>query len=294
MTLGILMPFYGDQEQFKESVLSIIAQDDGDWHLTILNDCYPHWDPESWVAGLADPRITLLRNEKNLGVQGSFDRCIDLAAYEYSTIMGCDDRLLPGYVGTVKRLIADFDNPDYVQPGVAVINDHGDRALPLADRIKRIVQPSTTTPVVYSGESIVTSLMHGNWTYFPALCWRTEQLQRFRFAKEFEIVLDLAMQLDILIEGGRFAVSPELAFEYRRHEASASSYTANDGTRFIEERDFYRAASERLKKKHWNKAAAAARFRSTSRLNALSKLPQALLRGNWAACSLLIRHALGN
>lgn len=294
MTIDILMPFYGDPDQFQESVRSVIAQNDPEWRLTILNDCYPHWDPEEWVSSLQDHRVTLIRNPKNLGVQGSFDRCVDLATGEYATIMGCDDRLLPNYIGTVRALIEQFDRPDYVQPSVEVIDEAGKRALPLADRIKRVVQPKIAAPVALTGEKLVTTMMRGNWTYFPAICWRVDRLREFRFAEQYEIVLDLAMQFDILIDGGRFALSPDAAFEYRRHAASASSYTASDGTRFLEERDFYLSAARRLQARGWSKAARAAKFRSTSRLNALSKLPQAILRGQWSASRLLIRHALGS
>lgn len=294
MTIDILMPYYGDPDQFKESVLSVVAQKDTDWRLTIVNDCYPDWDPAGWVASLADERVSLIKNPENLGVQGSFDRCIDLATQEYAVIMGCDDRLLPNYVETVRALITQFERPDYVQPNVTVIDDAGTRALPLADRIKRLVQPKITAPVVLDGEALVRTLMRGNWTYFPAICWRVDRLREIRFAEQYEIVLDLAMQFDILISGGRFALSPAEAFEYRRHAASASSYTANDGTRFLEERDFYRTAALRLDAQGWHRAARAARRRSTSRLNAASKLPQALMRGQWAACRLLIRHALGS
>lgn len=292
MTIDILMPFYGDPDQFKEAVCSVLGQTDRDWRLVIVNDCYPHWDPESWVAELGDDRVTLLRNPRNLGVQGSFDRCIDLAQAEYATILGCDDRLLPNYIADMHALIERFDRPEYLQPGVRVIDETGKAALPLADRIKRWVQPSISGAALLTGEHVVTTLMRGNWTYFPAICWRVDQLRRFRFAEQYEIVLDLAMQFDILIEGGRFGVSGETAFEYRRHSASASSYTASDGTRFIEERDFYREAATRLRTRGWNQASRAARLRVTSRLNALSKLPGALLRRDWAAARLLTRLGL--
>lgn len=294
MTIDILMPFYGDPGQFKESVLSVIAQNDPDWYLVVLNDCYPHWDPEPWVSSLADNRIRFERNPKNLGVQGSFDRCIDLAQHEYATIIGCDDRLLPNYVEIVRALILKFDGPDYVQPSVNVIDDNGKPFLPLADRIKRMVQPKLDGPTLLQGEHLITTLMRGNWTYFPAICWRVDQLRRFRFAEQYEIVLDLAMQFDILSENGKFATTPEVAFEYRRHAASASSYTASDGTRFLEEREFYREAATRLGELGWKRASTVARRRSTSRLNALSKLPQALFRGQWATSRSLFIHGLGS
>lgn len=291
-TIDIMMPFYGDPEQFKEAVRSVLAQDDPDWRLVIVDDCYPHWDPAAWVGALADPRVILERNPRNLGVSRTFDRCIDLAVNEYVAIPGCDDRLLPGYVTEVRSLIRRFDDPAYVQPAVTVIDENGHPALPLPDRIKHVVRPHIDGPVALGGDSLATSLMHGNWTYFPAICWRADVLRRHRFTDRYEIVMDLALQLDILLDGGMLATSADPAFEYRRHSASASSYTASDGTRFLEERDFYRSMTERLRAAGWKRAARAARVRATSRLNAASKLPGALIRGRWSAVGLLASHVL--
>lgn len=292
MTIDILMPFYGDPAQFKEAVQSVLQQRNSDWRLVVINDCYPEWDPNEWLTGLGDDRIVSLSNSENLGVNGSFARCIDLAKAEYATILGCDDRLLPNYVDTVVALIERFDRPDYLQPGVRVIDDDGNVTLPISDRVKTWVRPRIREPQVLSGEQLVSTLMQGNWTYFPAICWRVDRLRRHRFSEEFEIVLDLALQFDILLDGGRFAVTPELAFEYRRHAASASSFTASDGTRFSEERDFYRSAAQRLAKHGWMRAARAARRRSTSRLNALTKVPGAVLRRNSTAFKALMGHVI--
>ena len=289
-TIDIIMPFYGDPAQFKEAVLSVLAQDDPDWRLVVLDDCYPHWNPSSWLEGLQEPRITYERNPENLGVSRSFDRCIDLARNDYLVIPGCDDRFLPNYITTVRALIARFDQPEYVQPRVDVIDEGGSRARPLVDRVKALIQPRLTRDTELSGDAVVTTLMRGNWAYFPAICWRVDVLRNFHFAEEYEIVMDLALQLDILLDGGRFALSPTTAFQYRRHAASASSYTASDGTRFIEERDFYRAARSRLRAAGWRRASRAAAARMTSRLNALYQVPSALLHGDRAAVSLLLRH----
>lgn len=291
-TIDIIMPFYGDPGQFKEAVLSVIAQDDPDWRLVVLDDCYPRWNPTDWVLALGDPRVVLERNPENLGVSRTFDRCIDLAENRYVAIPGCDDRLLPGYVGEVRELIERFDGPEYVQPSVRVIDESGDVALPLADRIKGFVRPRLDGPTTLSGDALATTLMRGNWTYFPAICWRADTLRRFRFTDRYEIVMDLALQLDILLDGGRMAISTTPSFEYRRHSASASSYTASDGTRFLEERDFYRSISRRLRDAGWHRAARAATWRVTSRLNALSKVPGALVHGRWSAVALLLGHVV--
>ena len=292
MIIDILMPYYGDPGQLQEAVRSVLAQRDPDWRLVVLDDRYPHWDAEPWVTGLGDPRVVFERNPENLGVSGSFDRSIDLATAEYVTIMGCDDRMLPDYVGTVRRAIERFDRPEFVQPGVRVIDEHGAPARPLVDRVKGWVRPRVPTGgALLSGEGVMTTLLRGDWSYFPSICWRRDVLAKHRFSREFEITLDLVLKTDILLDGGRLALLPDVVFEYRRHAASASSYTAKDGSRFDEERAFYRAAEPRLRARGWPRAARAARTRLTSRLNAVSKLPAALAGRDRGALRTLSRYA---
>ncbi|WP_427869669.1 glycosyltransferase family 2 protein [Leucobacter luti] len=294
MTIDILMPYYGDPEQLREAVLSVQAQRDGNWRLVVLDDRYPKWDAEPWVRGLGDPRIVFERNPQNLGVSGSFNRSIDLAETEYVTIMGCDDRMLPDYVGTVRAAIERFGHPSFVQPGVRVIDGSGAPAFPLVDRVKSWVRPRVSSGgALLRGEPVMTTLLRGDWAYFPSICWRRDVLERHRFSKEYEITLDLVLKTDILLEDGDLALLSEPVFEYRRHAESASSYTAKDGTRFDEERAFYRSAEPRLLAKGWKRAARAARWRITSRLNALTKLPSALFSRSAEARRTLLRYAFG-
>ena len=288
------MPYYGDPEHLKEAVQSVLAQHDPEWRLVVLDDRYPKWDAEPWVTGIGDPRITFLRNPENLGVSGSFNRSIDLAEAEYVTILGCDDRMLPDYVGTVKRAIERFDRPSFVQPGVRVIDEHGAASYPLVDRVKTWVRPRVPAGgAVFEGEGVLSTLLRGDWSYFPSICWRRDVLEQHRFSKEFEITLDLVIKTDILLDGGSLALLPETVFEYRRHAASASSYTAKDGTRFDEELAFYRGAAERLRARGWKRAARAARNRVTSRLNAITKLPGAIFGRDGTAIRTLSRYAFG-
>lgn len=292
VTIDIMLPYYGDPAQLREAVESIRAQHDDDWRLVVIDDRYPHWDAKDWVTGLGDPRIEFQRNDKNLGVSGSFNRSIDLAREEYLTIMGGDDRMLPDYVGTVKRAIETFDRPSLIQPGVRVIDGEGDPSYPLVDRVKTWVRPSVPSGgALLRGEDVMVTLLRGDWSYFPSICWRRDVLAAHRFDPAFEITLDLVIKTAILTEGGSLALLPDVVFEYRRHDESASSYTAKDGSRFDEERAFYRRAAAQMRELGWRRAERAARRRLTSRLHAASKLPAALVHRDRVAISALSKHA---
>ncbi|WP_454110735.1 glycosyltransferase family 2 protein [Leifsonia shinshuensis] len=295
MTIDIMMPFYGDPAQLRVAVQSVLDQSDPDWRLVVIDDQYPDPEPGEWVRSLDDPRVHYLLNERNLGVSGNFSRSLDLVESEHFVLIGCDDALEPGYVARMADAIRQFPGTSYFQPQVTVMSDRGDEILPLSDRVKRWTRPSRSRASVLRGEPLAVSLLRGNWTYFPSICWRTDAVRAAGgFDSRYDIVLDLALQLSIIMDGGSLALLPEVEFRYRRHEASVSSSAARYGGRFDEERRFFNDVAVRLEGMGWKRAARAARRHVTSRLNALTKLPGAIRGGDAEGRDTLVRHIFSN
>jgi glycosyltransferase involved in cell wall biosynthesis len=289
--LEIFMPYYGDPALLREAVESVLAQDDPRWTLTVVDDAYPDTAPGEWVAQIPDDRVTYVRNVENLGVSGTFQRCVDLATGDWMTIMGCDDRLLPSYAGRMHAAAEAHPNAGYIQPGVHVIDDLGARARPLPDRVKDRYRPAVDGTTVLAGEPLVTTLVRGNWTYFPSICWRTALLTEHGFRPELEVVLDLSLQLDLLVAGHTMLLDPVPSFEYRRHAASVSSWSAADGSRFMEEKALLLRTASAVDQLGWDRAARSARWHWSSRLNALTRLPAAIRTLQISNVRPLLRHA---
>lgn len=264
-----MMPFYGDVEHFKQAVRSVLRQSDGDLRLVVVDDCYPDDEPARWLVALADKRVEYLRNASNLGVNGNFRRCVDLVAADHFVVMGCDDVMAPDYLSTVVSLASANPGATVIQPGVDVIDESGRPVRPLGDRIKSWLAPSSAT--VLTGERLATSLFHGNWTYFPSLLWRTDAVRAVGFRTGFDVVLDLALLIDLAVGGGAMVYDPTVVFSYRRHGGSVSSVQAVDGRRFDEENRFFAAEEVRCRELGWPRAARAARGHLTSRLNQLTQ-----------------------
>lgn len=270
-----------------------MAQNDPGWRLVVIDDLYPDPAPAEWLRRLDDPRIEYLRNEHNLGVSGNFRKAAELARAEYAVIMGCDDVMRPDYVSRLKRLAAEYPDVAIIQPGVGVIDEDGHRTMPLGDRVKALYRIHGPKPAVYGGGQLARSLLRGNWTYFPSLCWKVSYLKKYEFRLDYDVVLDLALQLEIIVHGGTMLVDDEECFLYRRHSSSVSSWKANDGTRFVQEAELFAESERRFRMIGWNRAAKSARLHLTSRLNAATKLPQAFRSENPADRRLLIRHVFG-
>ncbi len=289
--LEVMMPFWGSFDHFRAAVNSVLSQEDPRWRLTIVDDDYPDPAPGDWVQSLDDSRVTYIRNKKNLRPSRNYNKCIALTNSEFLVFMGCDDIMLPGYVGTVRTLLAKYPNIDVLQPGVSVIDESGKNVLPLADRVKTWYRFGGACPRVLSGERLATSLLRGNWTYFPSLVWRTSWLVG-GFRTDLDVVQDLAMLFEITRGGGSLLLDDQIVFHYRRHKNSVSAVTGPDGSKFRQERTFFYEAEKVCQGLGWKRAARVARHHVTSRLNALTEIPAAIVKKNMQGSRTLIRHVL--
>lgn len=289
-SLSIVIPYWGDASLLRSAVESVLAQTDGRWRLTVIDDCDPSPDAGRIVEAIADARVTYLRNPVNIGITANFRKAVMIADAPFVTIMGFDDRLLPNYVSTVLEAAAAHPEADIIQPGVDVIDAEGRPSRPLVDRVKGLLAPSRRRVSLLTGEQLAASLLRGNWLYWPSLAFRTETIRRHDFRDDLAVIQDLALLVDIAFDGGVLAYAPTVAFVYRRHDSSASQRALYDGTRFSDERRYYRDAWDQAMAAHWMRAARAARFRPMSRLHALAELPRIIRGGNRAAVGAAWAH----
>jgi cellulose synthase/poly-beta-1,6-N-acetylglucosamine synthase-like glycosyltransferase len=280
--IDVMLPYYGDVPMMQAAVASVLAQADGRWRLTVVDDGTEPGVPEwfaSLIADRGDDQVRYLRNERNLGITHNFQKCLDLAEYEYVTFLGSDDIMLPNYVATALSLFDRHPEVSLVQPGVEVIDETGAVTTSLADRVKKsLYAPKVEHSLVMGGEDLARSLLRGNWMYFPAICWRTEAIAEVGFNTVLTICQDLAVTLELVRGGGSLAIGADLAFQYRRHAVSESSAQAFSGTRFTEERRFFLAQAQRMSDLGWPRAARAGRRHVSSRLHAASLVPGAVKR----------------
>jgi glycosyltransferase involved in cell wall biosynthesis len=291
--VDILLPYYGVVELLQDTVRSALGQTDDRWRLTVVDDCYPDLQAKEWLISLHDDRIRYFRNDINLGLNRNFQCCLQLAELDALTIIGGDDILLPNYVHTVLDAYERVPGVDIVQPGVAVVDAVGRPARNMVDVAKKWIYAPPARETVLGGQPLAASLLRGNWLYFPSLCWRTQAAKVVGFREDLDVVLDLALVLDLIERGSSLLVVPQKCFQYRRHRASASSWRALDGSRFTEERRFFLETADRLEQRGWNRAARIARRHLSSRLNALWLVAFAVRGRQFDAVRPLARYVLG-
>lgn len=288
-----MLPFYGREDHFRAAVESVLAQDSDGWRLTVIDDANPDPAPGEWADALGDPRVSYRRHAVNAGINRTFQECLDLSRAEWVVVFGCDDVMDAGYVRRITELTKRYPDAGIIQPGTAVIDDEGRAVRPLVDIAKNLYRPKGAMPLQLRDEDLATSITRGNWMTFPSLAWHGPTVRSIGFRPGYEVVQDLALALDVCRAGRPLVLDDEVVFHYRRHAGSVSSWRAADGTRFAEERAFFRAQADDFAARGWTRAARVARAHLSSRVNALTQMPSALRVRDKAGARALWDHLRG-
>jgi GT2 family glycosyltransferase len=291
--LDVTIPAYGDGPLLREAVTSVLAQSDPGWRLTVLDDGVEEGRSgglTSWLESHGDPRVRYLPNSVRLGINRNFQRCLEEASAGWVLLLGSDDRLLPDLVARVRTLVTRHPEALWIHTGARIIDDAGEPALPLVDKVKRATMLKGDR--VTGGEELATSLLHGNWMYFPSCAFRREAVSAHGFREGYDIVLDLDLYLRMLLAGGEVVLLADPGIEYRRHAASLSSSGAVDGSRFAEEVAYFAETAREAERAGWSRAARAARWHWTSRAHGVAKLPGLLRAGEFSLAGEIARLAL--
>lgn len=290
MTVDILFPYYGDVDFMKQAVRSVLGQTNPDWRLIVVDDGYPDDSIPGWFESLNDERITYMRNEKNLGANGNYTKALTFVENDLVTVMGADDVMLPNYIDWFVAAAEANPKAKIFQPGCVVIDENNALSNTLVEKTKAYYRPNTTTEL--SGEDLAVSILRGDWLYFPSLGWRAETIVGLGFREGLNVVQDMALVLDVAMTGGSLYYDEAVAFMYRRHKASDSSWRALEGTRFDEERTYFYTIAAEMEAKGWKKAAKVARAHVSSRLHAVTLLPKAALAKKWTGVKNLATHVV--
>ncbi|HEY9106437.1 MAG TPA: glycosyltransferase family 2 protein [Roseateles sp.] len=90
--VSVCIPTYRGGAYLAAAIESVLKQSLTDLELIVVDDQSPD-DTEAIVRGFDDPRLRYVRNERNLGPQGNWNRCLELATGKYFKLLPHDDLL---------------------------------------------------------------------------------------------------------------------------------------------------------------------------------------------------------
>jgi glycosyltransferase involved in cell wall biosynthesis len=107
--IAVVMPVYNRATMVLRSIDSVLAQDFEDFELIVADDGSTD-DTCDVVEKVQDPRVILLRAEKNQGSNAARNRGINAARAPFIAFLDSDDVYLPNKLGFVVRLFQ--ERPD--------------------------------------------------------------------------------------------------------------------------------------------------------------------------------------
>lgn len=99
---SIIMPVYNHEALVGRAIRSCLEQSFGDFEIVAVDDASTDGSAAA-VASFADPRVRLLRHEKNRGVCPTRNTAMANARGEWFVFFDSDDELLPGALETIHR-----------------------------------------------------------------------------------------------------------------------------------------------------------------------------------------------
>ncbi|MCC5651559.1 glycosyltransferase family 2 protein [Nostoc sp. XA013] len=125
----IAIPTYNRSNLLKINLKSVLAQNYPDFQVLVLDNASTD-DTESVVRSFADPRVTYLPSETNIGPFRNFYRAIELNPSIYLVLLHDDDPMLPGFIHESVLTLETYPNAAFSVTGVQGIDEY-DNPVPM-------------------------------------------------------------------------------------------------------------------------------------------------------------------
>ena len=208
---SVLTPLYNTPATFLEEMIrSVQAQTYPDWELCLADGSDAQHAEAGEICGrfsAEDPRIRYLKLEKNLGISGNTNACIDMAGGDYLALLDHDDLLHPDALAEAARVIRE-EGADFIYTDEAVFRS--------PDRTKLIAAYFKPD---WSPEKLLTNNYICHLTVFRASL--LEKAGRFRPCCDGSQDYDMVLRLTDSAE--KIAHIPKALYFWRSHAASTAS-----------------------------------------------------------------------
>ena len=102
-TVSLIIPNYNYGRFAAEAIESALAQTVPPKEILFIDDCSD--DNSMEVAKRYQDRITIVRNERNLGIVENFNKAVSLTSGDYICFLGADNRFRSDYIERCQRLL---------------------------------------------------------------------------------------------------------------------------------------------------------------------------------------------
>ena len=273
--LHIVIPAYGDSPFLPDTLKSVIEFVPNEFPVTVLDDCSPNEKLKEVVENYLS-RIKYVRNDSRLGIANNFNKALEISEGKFTLICGSDDLLTQELSAIIEKLSSVSDLETELAGiifNAKVINTEKLFHLQIIDQVKKFLRPRIKSNLgKLEPQQFLKSIAFGDWVYFPAILWKTENIIEFKFSELYQSAMDLRMFVELSINEKFFRISDESIIKYRRHSASASYSNFAKSKRFKEEINCHRTIFEFAQQKKFYSLKIISAMAPTVRVNAIISL----------------------
>lgn len=239
----VCIPTYNSAKTVRDTLESILAQTYPNL-VVYVSDNASTDDTLKVIESISDPRLFIHRNIENIGAEGNFNRCIQVATGKYAAIFHADDIYEQEMIEMQVSYLEKYQNAGAVFTAANLINEEGSRIgnIQLPQALEHIQGP-------YDFATMFKAvLLHSNFFVCPSFMVRTDIYQNEIIhwnGASFGTSADLDVWLRILKRHSIGHIGKAL-INYRISNAQWSARTRKDIARadFFLVLDYYLSQNE--------------------------------------------------
>lgn len=154
---SVLLPVYNGGEYLRQSVSSVLQQENRSFELLILDDCSTD-DSYAYLQSLTDPRISVYRNQENKGLFYNLNFLAKKSTSPLLKLWSQDDIMHPGCLAGFISFFHDHPQCGFVYCATGKMDAGGN----IKSSAKEDKTPSIITPQLHARIAYFTGSIAGN------------------------------------------------------------------------------------------------------------------------------------
>ena len=205
-TVSVITPAYNVAPYIGQCIESVQAQTLADWEMLIVDDASTDETPAVVQRYLGDPRIRYMRNEQNLGPGATRNRALDTAQGEWIAIVDADDWIAPERLEKLVHF-AEAQGVEMVADLQVYRTEWGS--------VYQVSWATYAKPPKAPHRSPLEQVIAAPPSFKPLIRRAFLNEKQIRYPTTIRIGEDYAFYVEVLLNGGRFALLPEPMYYYR-------------------------------------------------------------------------------
>lgn len=239
--VSVCIPAYNNAAYIEETIQSVLKQTYENLELIVCDD-QSQDNTVAVVEAIKDPRIRLIKNEKNLGMSGNWNNCLSHCSGEFIKLLCADDTLAPEAIE--KEATALMEHP------TALLACSDTRLFDLDGKPKGWYKRYPKATGLTDGKTVVRAgFFSQNYFGAPlANLFRKSAIETYGgFDTDFVYILDYELWVRLACAGDIFIIHEPLNYFRVRNDSNTGAVIGGDKT------DAYVKEHELLLRKHGDK-----------------------------------------